>query len=87
MSKKSITKEYLEADIPDKDIDLSDIPETNEAFWADAIVEWPDKKQLISIRIDSDILAYFRSKGKGYQSRINAVLRTYVDRKKQTEQV
>jgi len=87
MSKKSITKEYLEADIPDEDIDLSDIPETDEAFWADAVVEWPDKKQLISIRIDSDILAYFRSKGKGYQSRINAVLRTYVDRKKQTGQV
>ena len=87
MSKKSITKKYLEADIPDKDIDLSDIPETDETFWADAVVELPNKKQLISIRIDSDILAYFRSKGKGYQSRINAVLRTYVDRKKQAEQV
>ena len=39
----------------------------------------PPPKQLVSLRIDSDVLAWFRKKGKGYQTRINAILRAYVD--------
>lgn len=79
MSKKSITKKYLEANIPDNEIDFSDIPETDEIFWKDAKVEWPRKKQLISIRLDQDILSFFKKKGKGYQSKINSVLRSYME--------
>ncbi len=37
----------------------------------------PAKKNLVSIRLDEDVLAWFKAQGKGYQSRINAVLRAY----------
>ncbi len=63
----------------ERDIDFSDIPETDEAFWADAKVEIPSGKTAISIRIDNDVLNFFKKQGKGYQAKINAVLRSYVN--------
>lgn len=65
--------------IKDKDIDYSDIPELNEDFWVNAKPVYPKQKKPISIRLDQDIIEYFKSEGKGYQSKINAVLRTYVE--------
>ncbi len=59
----------------DEQIDLSDIPET--ADWSKAVVGKfyrPIKKSL-TIRVDADVLAWLRSRGKGYQTRINALLR------------
>jgi len=47
-------------------------------FWADATVVNPEPKQPISLRVDRDVLAWFKSQGPRYQSRINAVLRSYV---------
>ena len=62
------------------EIDYSDIPELDEAFWKNArIVEPRDPKQQLTVRFDADVIEWFRSKGKGYQSRMNAVLRAYVD--------
>jgi len=61
----------------DSKIDVSDIPETTSEFWADAEVREPVGKTAISILIDDDILEFFRKQGKGYQSKINAVLRSY----------
>ena len=58
-------------------IDFSDIPETTSEFWAGAEIRKPVGKTAISIRIDDDILKFFRKQGKGYQSKINAVLRSY----------
>lgn len=75
ISKAEIKK--IEA-IPDEDIDTSDIPELGDWFWKNAKVEFPAKKQPIAIRLDEDVLAWFKKKGKGYQSRINAILRTYM---------
>lgn len=46
--------------------------------WSDAVLVWPSKKQPISIRVDQDVLDFFKSQGDGYQSRINAVLRSYM---------
>lgn len=64
----------------DDQIDYSDIPELGADFWKNArIVEPATAKQQLTIRIDTDILDWFRAKGKGYQSRMNAVLRAYVD--------
>lgn len=74
MKKKSILKKST-----GKEIDFSDIPETDEGFWADAEVKMPTGKTAISIRIDDDVLAFFRKQGKGYQAKINAVLRSYVE--------
>jgi uncharacterized protein (DUF4415 family) len=47
--------------------------------WGNLKVAWPQPKQAISLRIDQDILAWFRDRGPGYQTRMNAVLRAFVD--------
>ena len=62
----------------DADIDYSDSPAEDEAFWAEA--EWwmPVSKTRLSLRLDSDLVDWFKAQGPGYQGRINAVLRAYV---------
>jgi len=55
--------------------DLSDLPSD---FWDDAEVVWPQRKEAISLRVDQDVLKWFRSGGPRYQTRMNAVLRSYV---------
>ena len=49
--------------------------------WSDAVLVMPPKKKAISIRVDEDVLDYFKSEGDGYQRRINAVLRSYMQQK------
>ncbi|MBP6014867.1 MAG: BrnA antitoxin family protein [Alphaproteobacteria bacterium] len=56
-----------------------DAQPTTREFWKNARVVVPTAKEPTSIRLDSDILTWFKESGKGYQTRINAVLRTYVD--------
>lgn len=51
---------------------------TDAEFWKKAKVVLPQPKQPITIRLDADLLAWWRRQ-KGYQTRINAVLRTYMD--------
>ncbi|HEY0295357.1 MAG TPA: BrnA antitoxin family protein [Bordetella sp.] len=63
---------------PDSAIDYSDAPELGDAFWAAADKAVHAKKQ-ITLRIDSDVVDFFKHTGKRYQTRINAVLRAYVD--------
>lgn len=66
---------------PDSEIDYSDIPELDDAFWAAAshrVLEASPKKQ-ITLRLDEDILDFFKRAGSRYQTRINAVLRAYVE--------
>ncbi|MFZ2855677.1 MAG: BrnA antitoxin family protein [Rhodocyclaceae bacterium] len=62
----------------DKDIDYSDAPETDTDFWKDAAVNSPAVKRQVTLRIDPDIVDFFKASGQGYQTRINAVLRSYV---------
>lgn len=80
MSKKTIKSDLKRLDaIGDEDIDYSDIPELDENFWKHAKpVVSPGKTQL-TVRLDSDVLDWLRSQGKGYQSRINAILRSYYE--------
>jgi len=49
--------------------------------WSDAVLVIPPKKKAISIRVDEDVLDYFKTEGAGYQRRINAVLRSYMEQK------
>ena len=65
-------------EIKDEDIDFSDIPELDESLWENAVIEYPEKKKSVTIRLDTDVLEWFQSRGKGYQTRINSVLRSYV---------
>jgi uncharacterized protein (DUF4415 family) len=50
---------------------------TDEAFWKDAKVVWPVRKSIVTMRLDTDLLAWFRQQ-RGYQTRINAILRAYM---------
>ena len=63
----------------DQDIDYSDIPELDSDFFRKARVVVPPRKQQLTIRLDTDVLAWLKDQGKGYQSRINAILRAYYD--------
>jgi uncharacterized protein (DUF4415 family) len=62
---------------PDSEIDFSDIPPLTEEFWKNAArgQYYKPIKTSTTVRIDSDVLAWLRAQGKGYQSRINAILR------------
>jgi uncharacterized protein (DUF4415 family) len=67
--------------LQDSQIDLSDVPELGPDFFSKAI-RWPGKKKQITLRLDPDVLAFFRNHGKGYQTTINAVLRKYLESRK-----
>lgn len=53
-------------------------PDEGEFDWSRAQVTMPRPKQAISVRLDADVLEFFRAQGKGYQTRMNAVLRSYM---------
>jgi len=53
-------------------------PILDAAWFRNAIVQLPEPKVAVSIRLDRDVMDWFRSQGQGYQTRINAVLRSYV---------
>ena len=61
----------------DKDIDTSDVPELDEDFFRHAELRVP-AKQTVTIRLDADVLAWFKAQGAGYQTRINQLLRQYM---------
>ncbi len=50
---------------------------TDEAFWKDAHVVMPKRKETVTMRLDTDLLEWFRQE-RGYQTRINAILRAYM---------
>lgn len=53
--------------------------ELPDGFWDDAEIIEPKAKKAISLRVDADVLDYFKSQGKGHLTRMNAVLRSYVE--------
>ncbi len=65
----------------DEDIDYSDIPPLDVSFFKEAVL-WPGHKRQITLRLDPDVLSFFRKHGKGYQTTINAVLRKYMEVRK-----
>ncbi|PCI42611.1 MAG: 3-oxoacyl-ACP synthase [Moraxellaceae bacterium] len=78
MSKVSKTDWKRLSEMEDKDIDTSDIPELDDAFFQNAEIKVPSK-QPVTLRIDSDVLVWFKSQGQGYQTRINKLLRSYME--------
>ena len=88
MSKPSTSKisktDWKRVDaLRDEEIDLSDNPEVTPEMFAKAIVRRglvaaPPKEQ-VTLRLDVDVLQWFKSKGKGYQTEINALLRAYME--------
>lgn len=70
------------AAMPDDQIDYSDAPYFPNAVWMKAVDKLPETKQQLTLRIDADVIGFFRHTGKRYQTRINAVLRAYVEAQK-----
>ena len=62
-----------------------DWQEFKDIDWSKAVLVVPAKKQAISIRVDQDVLDFFKQEGAGYQRRINAVLRSYMQQKQQAK--
>ena len=65
------------AAMPDEHIDYSDIPPTSPEQWQDAKrgAFYRPVKQQLTLRLDADVIDWFKNQGKGYQARINALLR------------
>ena len=66
----------------DEDIDFSDIPEVTPEMFARAVVVrklTPRRKAQLTLRIDEDVLEWFKAQGRGYQTRMNLLLRAYMD--------
>ena len=74
------------AALPDDKIDVSDIPEMTDAQLAElkSAALYRPVKQQITARVDADVLAWLKAQGKGYQSRINAILRREMLAQKRT---
>jgi uncharacterized protein (DUF4415 family) len=68
--------------LKDKDIDPSDVSELSESMFANAEIRLPKHKEPVTLRLDHDVLEWYKSLGRGYQTRINAVLRLYMESKK-----
>jgi uncharacterized protein (DUF4415 family) len=77
----TISKERLKQieSISEKEIDYSDIPETDDAFWAKAELRLPQTKKGVYLRLDPDLIDWLKRQGPGYQTRINAILRSYME--------
>jgi len=60
-------------------IDYSDIPPLGDEFFVKAAASWPPAKHQLTIRLDADVLDWLKSNGKGYQTRINRILRAAMD--------
>lgn len=73
--------------LTDEEIDASikndpDWTEFKDIDWSKAVLVTPPRKEAISIRVDKDVLDYFKNEGAGYQRRMNAVLRSFVEQKR-----
>jgi uncharacterized protein (DUF4415 family) len=63
----------------DSEIDYSDIPPLGDEFFKKATVAWPPAKQQLTIRLDADVLNWLKANGRGYQTRINRILRAAME--------
>jgi uncharacterized protein (DUF4415 family) len=78
MSETSKTDWKRLAEMDDDTIDISDISELDDEFFQNAELRVP-AKQPVTLRIDEDVLVWFKAQGRGYQTRINKLLRHYME--------
>ena len=83
-SRRPLTPNEI-ASADDREIDFSDIPELDAAFWREAEMVRPDSTQRITLRVKRSVLDHFRAPGRGYQTRINRVLESYVKAQRGSE--
>jgi uncharacterized protein (DUF4415 family) len=63
----------------DEEIDFSDIPLIDPTMFKKMVVRMPEKKVALSLRLDPQVIDWFKEQGPGYQTRINAVLKSYIE--------
>src|ERR1700734_2273180 len=63
----------------DSHIDYSDIPALDKSFFTKATETWPPAKHQLTIRLDADVLEWLKANGRGYQTRINRILRAAME--------
>ncbi len=63
----------------DAEIDFTDIPQVDKAMFKKMVIRMPEKKAPLSLRLDPRVIEWFKGQGPGYQTRINAVLQSYVE--------
>ena len=79
-TKKRSRTNWIKIDtLKDIEIDTSDIREQGKAFFKRAMLRLPEPKAAVTIRLDRQVLNWFKAKGPGYQTRINALLRAYME--------
>ena len=80
MSRKSIKSDLGRLDrMKDSEIDYSDIPPLDKAFLKKVTIAWPPVKKQLTIRLDADVLDWLKGHGRGYQTRINRILRVAME--------
>ena len=70
----------------DEDIDYSDIPPLDDEFFRTARLLMPQPKKPVALRLDADVLDWLKRQGRGYQSRVNAILRAYMATERRREE-
>ena len=81
--KKQSRTDWARVDaLREQEIDYSEIPELGDDFFKSAVLRMPEPKALVTLRLDRDVLEWFKKQGPRYQTRINALLRAYVEAKK-----
>jgi len=80
-----VSKKFIKSDLAgidrmrDADIDYSDIPPLDKTFLKKATMAWPPVKKQLTIRLDADVLDWLKGHGRGYQTRINRILRVVME--------
>ncbi|MDF0665692.1 MAG: BrnA antitoxin family protein [Nitrospira sp.] len=87
MSRKSIKSDVARLDrLKDRDINYSEIPPLDPSFFKKATQAWPPAKQQVTVRLDVDVLNWLKLHGKGYQTRLNRILRAAMEHQTQHQQ-
>jgi uncharacterized protein (DUF4415 family) len=80
VKKQSIKSDLARVDrMRDSDIDDSDIRPLDKTFFKKATTAWPPVKRQLTIRLDADVLDWLKGHGRGYQTRINRILRVVME--------
>jgi len=80
VSNKSTKSDLARIDrMKDSEIDYSDIPALDKSFLKKATTAWPPVKKQLTIRLDADVLNWLKGHGRGYQTRINRILRVVME--------
>lgn len=83
MSLEEIRAKHERAELRPNQAPSEPNPELPDNFWDNAELVMPKTKQAVSLRVDPEVLAFFKAQGKGHLTRMHAVLKSYVDAQKQ----